>query len=178
MSSSEGLVFVDVGAKYGVWTLRLAKRFSQVHAFEPNPESFSLLERNTNRLKNINLYACALGEESGLTDFYIHERPGYSSFVIKYEDHIRTITVPVRTLDSFCFRNVGLIKIDTEGYELPVLKGGKDTIGREKPQLYIELHVLQQKSLIFKLLKEFGYTYSTYYLRNTSQEIIITDPED
>ena len=98
--------------------------------------------------------------------------------MIKYADHIKTIRVPVRTLDSFNFEIVDLIKIDTEGYELPVLRGGRETIGRERPQLYIEIHNQGQKSLIFKFLQEFNYTYSVYYLKNTLQSIIITDLEN
>lgn len=178
LNPSKDLVLVDVGAKVGLWTLMFAKRCKKVHAFEPNPETVSLLKRNTIKLRNVKLYPCALGEENGFKDFFIHKRPGYSSFVIKYADHIKTIRVPVRTLDSFNFETVDLIKIDTEGYELPVLRGGRETIGRERPQLYIEIHDQGQKSLIFKFLQEFNYTYSVYYLKNTLQSIIITDLEN
>lgn len=178
LTPSKNLVLVDVGGKVGLWTLRLAKRCKEVHAFEPNPESFSLLERNTRKLKNVNLYPFALGEEIGYKDFFVHKRPGYSSLVIKYADHVKTIRIPVRTLDSFDLGAVDLIKIDTEGYELPVLRGGRKTIGREKPQLYIEIHMPEQKSLILKTLREFGYAYSVYHLRNTFQSIIVTDLEE
>jgi len=174
----KNLVVVDVGAKVGLWSKKFAIRGTKVHAFEPNPEAFAFLKRNTRKFDNVIAYPCALGNENGINDFFVHKRPGYSSFVTKYADHIKTIRVPVRTLDSFNFETVDLIKIDTEGYELPVLRGGRETIRRERPQLYIEIHNQGQKNLIFKLLQEFGYTYSIHHLRNRPQPIIITDLED
>jgi len=178
LNPSKNISFIDVGAKVGLWTLRLAKRCKIVHAFEPNPETFILLERNTRKLKNVNLHSCALGDENGFKEFYIHERPGYSSFVTKYADHIKTISVHVKTLDSYDLDKVDLIKIDTEGYELPILKGARETIRRKKPQLYIEIHIQDHENHIFKLLRKFGYKYSVYYLTRSYQSIIITNLED
>jgi len=44
----------------------------------------------------------------------------------------------MKTLDSFAFDSVDIIKIDAEGYELPVLQGAKKTILRNKPWIQIE----------------------------------------
>lgn len=45
----------------------------------------------------------------------------------------------LRTIDSFGFRNVSLIKMDVEGYEDAVLAGAKETIQRERPVLLVEI---------------------------------------
>ena len=44
----------------------------------------------------------------------------------------------MKTLDSFAFDSVDIIKIDAEGYELPVLQGAKETISRNRPWIQVE----------------------------------------
>ena len=71
------------------------------------------------------------------------------------------VRVPIRTLDSFNLTDVGLIKIDTEGYEMPVLKGAKKTIWENEPRVIAEIHgdyggqILKVKSF----LERFGYRF-------------------
>lgn len=59
-------------------------------------------------------------------------------------------TVTVNTLDSYNFENVDIIKVDVEGYEFPVLKGGEQTIRRCRPIVQLEMVETQAK--------KFGYT--------------------
>lgn len=59
-------------------------------------------------------------------------------------------TVVVNTLDSHNFENVDIIKVDVEGYEFPVLKGGEQTIRRCRPVVQLEMVESQAK--------KFGYT--------------------
>jgi hypothetical protein len=47
--------------------------------------------------------------------------------------------VVVRTLDSYAFEEVRIIKIDVEGSEMEVLDGGRETIRRYRPPLIVEL---------------------------------------
>ena len=47
--------------------------------------------------------------------------------------------VEVRTLDSFAFRDVCVIKVDVEGSEMEVLEGARETILRDRPPLIVEL---------------------------------------
>jgi len=49
------------------------------------------------------------------------------------------VEVPLRTLDSFDFKDVSFVKIDVEGSELEVLEGGRRTISRDRPHLLVEL---------------------------------------
>ena len=174
LTTLRDLVFIDVGAKEGLWTLKLARRCREVHAFEPNPATFLLLKRNTRKHKNLHLHQCALGAKKVFGNLLIHERSGFNSLVLKRPDHTGTIQVPIRTLDSFNFECVNLVKIDTEGYEIPVLRGAEETIERCKPQLYIEVHLFEDIRQIAKLLRKYDYTYSIYLLRNTLQPIMIT----
>ena len=175
LNPCQDLVFVDVGAKFGLWTLRLSKRCKKIHAFEPNPENISLLKKSIRKLKNARIYPYALGDKAGVGKFFVHERLGWGGLVKRNLEYKQTISVPVRTLDSFNFGAIDLIKIDTEGYELPILKGGRKTIEREKPQLYIEIHFEEKKIPIIEFLKEIVYKYTIYHVKSKRQPIIITD---
>ena len=82
------------------------------------------------------------------------------------EDNVKTenfdsIEVDIRLLDSFCFENIGFIKIDVEGHELHVLKGAKHLLRLQKPVLLIEM---EQRHLTsgsvydaFSFLQQIGY---------------------
>jgi len=171
----KNLVLIDVGAKFGLWTLRLSKRCKNIHAFEPNPETISLLRKSIRKLNNAKIYPYALGDKTGFAEFFVHKKPGWSGLLKRNLDYEQTIIVPVRTLDSFNFDTIDIIKIDTEGYELPILKGGRKTIEREKPQLYIEIHEEEHKMPIIEFLKEVGYKYTLCHVESKRQPIIITD---
>jgi len=70
------------------------------------------------------------------------------------------VEVDVRTLDEYDLRNVCFIKIDVEGHELEVLKGGVRTIDRERPTLLVEIeqrHLACPMQVVFDYLGEFGY---------------------
>jgi hypothetical protein len=70
--------------------------------------------------------------------------------------------VPVRSLDSYDFENVGFIKIDVEGFEEAVLWGGIETITRDKPIMYIEDDRMEKRSSLRAYIKSLGYTYEAH----------------
>jgi len=79
---------------------------------------------------------------------------------------IKSVVVPMKTLDSFDLTNVGFIKIDVEGHEEAVLHGGLKTLGREMPNLMIEIeerHAPGSLSRVSALLGDIGYL--GYYLK-------------
>ena len=178
IDTSNPLVFLDIGAKTGLWSKRLARKCIEIHGFEPNPETIALLKKSTRKLKHFRLHQCAVGDKNEVKEFLINKRLENCGFVDRYKGYTGTMEVPVRTIDSFNFDRVDLIKIDTEGYELPIINGALKTIERERPQLYIEVHELEQEIPIKKILEGFDYTYVTHYMeRSMKQPIIITSPQ-
>jgi len=92
-------------------------------------------------IADINFYNVALGPkkdkvrmEQKLSEF----SRGDAVSVNKKSKHPRT-NVNMETLDSYKFKNVDIIKIDVEGYELEVLKGSKKTIKKHQPVIQVEL---------------------------------------
>jgi FkbM family methyltransferase len=144
----KGELFVDVGAHVGTWALRATRCFQRVIAFEPNPTANKVLRTNVNlnKLANITVIEAAISNIRG-------EIPvkGESQRGKKVE-----FRVPMRTLDSFKL-TPSLVKIDTEGNELLVLQGARDTL-KQKPQLVIETHDSESVGRIRVLLESHDYS--------------------
>lgn len=146
---------VDVGAHVGLLSRKLAERFAAVLAFEPHPETFACLQANTKAFPRVKARQVALGARSGvclvdpaakantgdrrlLTDpeAALLEAPGQEPPAP--DDVIRQSRVSLLTLDSLKLPALGLLKIDVQGYELAVLKGGLETLRRCRPVCIVE----------------------------------------
>jgi methyltransferase FkbM-like protein len=70
----------DVGANFGQSIEAFKERFPQceVHSFEPNPQTFKGLERNTRRFQKVRLNNFALGNTRETRNFYENLSPGMS----------------------------------------------------------------------------------------------------
>lgn len=154
-------VFLDVGACLGIYAMLLSSRCKHVFAWEPDPETCRLLKANTFRFRNVTCFNTALGNTEGVLTFYAYnDQQGHGSFVYKY-DGAKTIKIHVKPLDSYCFEDkIGLIKIDAEGYEVPIIEGSLMTLRKHKPRLIVEVHRPQGKNEqeIKKLLPQYEWT--------------------
>jgi FkbM family methyltransferase len=133
---------VDIGARKGHWFKKIAYYFpdSPSHLFEPTPNIYEWLDSKHRKNDRVNIHGVALSDESNTLDFHIDlELGGWSGLTKQREDgKYRTIKVPVKTLDSYKLKNVGLIKIDVEGNELKTIRGAEKTIKSSKPFVYFE----------------------------------------
>jgi len=168
-------VFFDVGANVGIYTIYAAKRNrnSQIVAFEPEYSNLHLLKQNilNNQLLNkIQIFSIALNEESGISFLHIQdETPGAALSTVSDDDISETATghkviwkegIAVMSLDEFCDQ-VGIqptiIKIDVDGNELAILKGGLKTFNNPVlKSIYIEIDE-ENDSECEKKLKKFGF---------------------
>jgi len=127
---------IDVGANIGTHTVPYANRFRHVVAFEPQPAVFNLLQKNVARFNNVEAWGCALAHAANTMYMTPADAPqNTGSIPLKLSGDVQ---VDVRTLDSFGFKNVELIKIDVEGAESLVLYGAQKTIKAWKPVLFFE----------------------------------------
>lgn len=130
-----GDIFLDVGANIGYLSAigaNLVGRCGQIHAFEPVPAHFEKLCRlvDLNPEYNITANPFAAGEESSACTIYVTHQAGQSTLVPSYKSRSEIVDefqVPVVRLDAYIERHklgrVALIKIDAEGFELPILRG-------------------------------------------------------
>jgi FkbM family methyltransferase len=127
--------FLDIGANIGYMTLYAANLLlgkGKVHAVEANPDTRALLERNIkhNNLSNVIIHPYGLGAANDKLLLYkdvAEQNRGAASFdeLAVAGDKSQTVEVEVKMLDNIPIEEkINLIKIDVEGWELEVLKGG------------------------------------------------------
>lgn len=147
-----GMVFVDVGANEGLYTLFASKRVGSgglVFAFEPSTREFERLEQNVllNELPNVKRFRVALAERNGEADLavagYQHEGQNtLGDFAYEGVELLRKERVSTRTLDDLVeeegLPRVDVIKIDAEGAECRVIEGARQVINHFRPVLLFE----------------------------------------
>jgi FkbM family methyltransferase len=128
-------VAIDVGAHVGLWSYNLAHAFKEVHAFEPVAAHRECFAKNIEGIDKdicVKLMPYALGTADGMVD--IDSEPGSSgNSTVRFGGQIEMIT-----LDRCDLHHVNLVKIDCEGFEENVLRGGEQTIRTWKPTIVVE----------------------------------------
>lgn len=133
----KGGTFIDVGANIGYITAIAAAavgKTGRVHSFEPVPQFYSRLEMLARSNPGYYIYPnrCAVGENrgKGTIDVTNLRNIGWNTMVpgfMRDDTRKERIDVDVISLSDYfesrAIEDVSLIKIDTEGYEFPVLKG-------------------------------------------------------
>jgi FkbM family methyltransferase len=119
---------IDVGANVGLHAIRLARLVGpegRVYAVEPAPDNLAYLRANLERLgvENVEVLALAASDERGTRRFFLQERPTHHGFYERPEGRGRAIEVATAPLDDRVDGPVDLVKIDTEGAEIEVLRG-------------------------------------------------------
>jgi FkbM family methyltransferase len=135
----DGGVFCDVGAHVGRYAVRLAAKAARVYAVEAMPGTARVLAENVvlNGLANVDVIQAALWSEPVRLAFAdpMGQTDGGSNRGVPAEHGIQA-----RTLDSLNLGRVDLIKIDVEGAEGHVLRGGRDLLVAWHPTLLVEMH--------------------------------------
>ena len=151
---------VDVGANIGNHTLWLAVVCQlQVVAFEPI--KYEKLRANVvlNGLQDrVTIHQVALGNQVGRATALERNRLD-----------VGTGDIPIVTLDEFALDDVSILKIDVESMEPDVIRGGLDTIGRNRPIVYAEAWDDAARDVVDGLLKPLGYTFARSFKWNQNK---------
>jgi FkbM family methyltransferase len=152
-------ICIDIGANVGLWSCDLVKHFDQVIAFEPVQEFIECFEKNV-VATNYVMHRMALGRTESYIDMNIVQGNTGHSHINK--ESFGRGTIPLKTLDSFNFTNIDMIKIDVEGFEEEILAGAMETIKLNKPILVIEQQKHEYKDDVtdipaIKILQSWGY---------------------
>jgi FkbM family methyltransferase len=144
-----GMNVLDIGAHVGFFSLLLARLVGprgQVTSFEPMPNNYARLAENLrlNQLEQVTAVNLAVLARSGEMEANAPEGEPYSGSISLYQDYgTPRIRVQATSLDEYLTpsgRRVDFIKMDVEGAEGDVLRGGMETIRRFRPVFLIELH--------------------------------------
>lgn len=131
----ERRVALDIGGCVGMMAVPFAQQYEQVHTFEINPQIRECLKLNTEKYPNVTVHDYGLSDKEGPVRFSVLPWSGGSRVSPNGEQ-----VFEVKTLDSFEFENVDLIKMDVEGHEYQAMIGASETVRRCKPLIITEIH--------------------------------------
>lgn len=148
-----GMTVLDVGANFGYFTLLAARAVGAkgtVHAFEPEPGNFALLEKNiaaNGYADRVHAHRIALSDAASRAELFTDPanlgNPSLASKNVPAGSG--SVIVDVQRLDSFldglgsARPRVDLLKMDTQGYEPRVIAGAHQLIERDRPWLLLEI---------------------------------------
>ena len=148
---------LNIGANVGLWPFVISNEIpnSKVEftLIEPNIAAYKLLKENM-RMNQIDFigYPILLSDRNGVLPFINNIQNMAYSRVTEGGEELKSCV----TLDSLDLEEVHLIIYDVEGHEFQVLIGARETIGRYKPKIIVELSK-QSYVGVTKLLNEYGY---------------------
>jgi len=163
----KGMNIIDIGANIGMYTVLAAEKTGKdgrVIAIEPEPENYKHLLKNIklNNFQNVISKNIALTNHEGFEKLYVSSQPACHSLVFK-EGKIYSIEVPVKTIDGLLeelnIKKIDIIKIDTEGAEMPILKGAEKTL-RANPDMKLFIasyHYPSEIQEVCQFLNERGF---------------------
>lgn len=153
------VVLIDAGARGGAGELKRLAPWVYAYGFEPHPESFQELPLVKGSYARQEYLPLALGAKAGRQSLHLTRHPSYSSFLemdwAVHRRHLRLMPlyeqwkamlapvgqaqVKVKTLDQVAeeqgIRHIGLLKLDTQGTELDILRGAKALLEEKRISL-------------------------------------------
>ncbi len=132
---------IDVGTWIGDSTVLMCEKFSQVYAFEANPNLIESCNANLNsrNLKNFQLFDIALSNKKSVQKFVTAKKSTSAAWVTTIDEiDSPYIDVQTTTLDSFNFSNIDFIKIDVDGHEGFMIEGCINFLEKNNPVIAIE----------------------------------------
>jgi len=155
--SSNNIIIFDVGANIGLYSIKQAfhSKNSSIYAFEPSKISFNTFKKNIyeNGLNNIKIFNICVGETSKLIKFYDSQSSVNSHIANQNDDGYQ---IKMESLDNIIdfekIIKIDIIKIDTEGYEVNILKGALNKALDITESIVLELHYEGEEDEIDSIL--------------------------
>ncbi len=192
-----GFVVLDIGANIGLHSLYAANLVGvngKVYSFEPVKSTFNRLKENIliNKFNNIQAFNVAMSDESKTSEITVSKDgfDAWNSMVGKScqtGDNFEIETIKTLTLDSFVEKEhlqnkIDFIKIDTEGWELQVLKGGREYLKNYSPVIMFEYSedICENFNVslneVYDLLTNLGYyLYKFDHMKNILKKVVRED---
>lgn len=172
-----GAVTVDVGASWGLFSHHLAHRVGKdgrLFSFEPHPANKLVLEKLAKARPQVRFRAAAVSDETGSADMQVPVFGGRQvtaqasiahGFAGQHGVRVERVSVPTVRLDDEVETPIDFIKIDVEGHEVSVLRGGAAVLRKSLPPMLIEIeqrHLDHPIADVFAEITALG--YSLYFI--------------
>ena len=170
-----GETVIDIGGNRGQYTYALWQLGSKVQVFEPNPVCSRVLMAWASSKESVSVHQVGLSDQSGEAVLHIpvdefgNEHDASASLGDGIDANTRDEIVLLSSLDSFTFDELTFVKIDVEGHEYSVLKGGSKFFHRQRPTILVEIeqrHNDRPMDEVFDLIESWG--YCGFFLRGNS----------
>ena len=156
----DNAVILDIGSNIGNHTLywSIERNAKKIFAFEPVKETFGTLETNialNQLLDKVVLYNAAVGSQTSKAKIkeFDSKNIGATSLVLDENGSISVLKIDDLSFDG---EKIDFIKIDTEGFEIEVLKGAKNTIMKNRPVIFVE-SFKDKYPIVKEILESYGY---------------------
>ena len=134
----ERKIAIDIGAHCGLWSMHLVTEFEYVHAYEPMETHRQCFRSNMLGVYNVALHHHALGDQTARVQLTTGPASSGDTWIIPTgSDAPPADFAEMDRLDEWQLAP-SFIKIDCEGYELPILRGAVETLRRYRPVLCVE----------------------------------------
>lgn len=173
-----GMTVLDIGANIGLMSLLFSScvgSSGKVLAFEPSVFTAGLLRHNldVNKCGNARVFRAAVSDQTGETGYLdpdVASIPMLNFGALSLDSARepipgRYVPTPVTTIDALGLSDCGFIKIDVEGHEARVFRGGLETIRKHRPFLSIEVGSADADLSWSEVLLEMGYRISVLSFR-------------
>jgi FkbM family methyltransferase len=134
---------------------------------------------------NIHTHNIALGPTPGQVEMHIKKNDGHNRVAndngefktvtgkdIKRNEGYERVSIEQKTLDSYAFENVDIIKIDVEGYELLILEGADQTIASNRPIVQVECVEIQPRAFGRTIQELMDYFNDRDYVITTADGVV------
>jgi FkbM family methyltransferase len=171
--ATSGATVIDVGASWGLFTYHLARRVGksgQVYSFEPHPDNAPMLRKLAKARPYVHFSPVAVSDDVGRAELLIPRQQSRLVTAQASLSHgfdgqgvdVEKVEVPTVRLDDQIAPavDVDFVKIDVEGHEMSVLRGGSSILRRSRPPILIEIeqrHLSVPIDDVFRQLEELGY---------------------
>jgi len=183
-SIQPGDVVADCGVCYGYYTaLALRAGASTVWAFEPDPEHIESLQHEFRKREQVRFVTKAVSDHSGSVQLFKVRKAGGRGISATKELALlgrsknveaKVVTIHCVSLDDALVDGVNVIKIDTEGSEVAIMRGAKKVLAKYSPVLFMSIHSIAPAAVeeLRGLIAEAGYVFRDL----VTDEIFEPDP--
>lgn len=151
IGKEDAICCFDIGANIGQTAKKMSTYFpsATIYCFEPVGGTYQSLSENVKEYPNIKTYHLALGDDQSETEIFLFKNTQWNSLSPAVSERAKKTggqpeIVRVDTVDNFVKENhiqkIDILKSDTEGFELEVLKGARNCLkSRLIESLYVEV---------------------------------------
>jgi FkbM family methyltransferase len=136
-------VFYDIGANRGFYTFLASDLCKETHAFEPMAALADAIGQNIRLGEHMTANSMALSDTNGVIDFYVMESTMLNTInpSVAGHDAVKKVTVPTATIDTYVATHAKptFLKIDAEGAEERIIKGGSEFFSSNSPVIAMEV---------------------------------------